>query len=102
MDISIKNPDAENLVREMVEITGESMTQAMIAALQERRQRLAGRRVAVSQEESWRLPRPVRHCPTWTPVPQTRFLATIHSGLGQMLIDSSAIPVEVIGLGWDS
>ena len=42
MPISIKNPHAERLARELAEETGESMTQSIITALEERMERIRG------------------------------------------------------------
>jgi antitoxin VapB len=39
--LNIKNPDVERLVVEVVSITGETKTEAILRALQERRERLA-------------------------------------------------------------
>lgn len=36
MPLSIRNPKAEQLVRELITITGENMTEAIIHALEER------------------------------------------------------------------
>jgi antitoxin VapB len=44
MAISIKNPRAEELVKELVGETGESYTEAIIRALDERLARVRGRR----------------------------------------------------------
>ena len=44
MAISIRNPVAERLAREVAAKTGESMTEAVIHALEERLDRLQGRR----------------------------------------------------------
>ncbi|GAH80212.1 unnamed protein product [marine sediment metagenome] len=44
MALSIKNPEAEKLVREVTRITGESKTKAIILALSERLERVRGRR----------------------------------------------------------
>lgn len=41
MALNIKNNDVENLLDEVVKITGESKTEAVRKALEERRQRLA-------------------------------------------------------------
>lgn len=51
MGISIRNPKAEQLAREVAEESGESMTQAIIHALEERLERLKGRRSATSVRE---------------------------------------------------
>jgi antitoxin VapB len=46
MGINIKNPKAEQLPREVVRLSGERLTQAIIHALEERLERLKGRRSA--------------------------------------------------------
>jgi antitoxin VapB len=42
--LSIKNPEAERIVAEISKKTGETYTKAVIVALQERLERLTGRR----------------------------------------------------------
>ncbi len=44
MALSIKNPEAERLARELARQTGESLTEAILKALHERLQRVMGRR----------------------------------------------------------
>jgi len=51
MGISIRNPKAEQLAREVAEQSGESLTQAIIHALEERLERLRGRRSATTLTE---------------------------------------------------
>jgi antitoxin VapB len=51
MPIHIKNPEAERLVREISQSTGESLTQAIINALKERLERLRNRRQARFAED---------------------------------------------------
>jgi antitoxin VapB len=41
MAVNIKNQDVENLLNEVVQLTGESKTEAIRKALEERRKRLA-------------------------------------------------------------
>ncbi|QFY07488.1 hypothetical protein GBF35_13045 [Nonomuraea phyllanthi] len=48
MSLTIKNPEAERLAAEIVALTGESKTAAVITALRERRERLLAMRL---QEE---------------------------------------------------
>jgi antitoxin VapB len=48
MPLSIKNPEAEKLAREISKETGESLTTAITIALRDRLQRLRGRRHAKS------------------------------------------------------
>lgn len=45
MPLSIRNPRAEQLAREVAAESGESLTQAVIVALEERLQRVRGRHV---------------------------------------------------------
>jgi antitoxin VapB len=44
MALSIRNPKAEQLAREVAAASGETLTQAIIHALEERLQRLRGRK----------------------------------------------------------
>jgi antitoxin VapB len=46
MPISIRNPKTETLAREVARETGESITEAITLALEERLQRVRGSRVA--------------------------------------------------------
>jgi antitoxin VapB len=48
MALSIKNPEADRLARELAAITGESLSDAIVIALRERLARTAGRRRASS------------------------------------------------------
>jgi antitoxin VapB len=48
MALSIKNPEADRLARELAAITGESLSEAVVEALRERLARTAGRRRASS------------------------------------------------------
>jgi antitoxin VapB len=51
MALSIRNPRAEKLAREVAAASGESLTQAIIHALEERLQRLRGRRKVLDPVE---------------------------------------------------
>ncbi len=44
MALSIKNPEADRLARELARVTGENLTEAVLRALRERLQRERGRR----------------------------------------------------------
>ncbi len=56
MALSIKHPEADKLARELAARTGETLTEAVIAALRERLQREAGRtRVRRVSEELGRI-----------------------------------------------
>ncbi len=48
MALSIRNAQAEQLAREVAKISGENLTQAIINALEERLERLKGRRTAIN------------------------------------------------------
>ena len=50
MALSIRNPLAERLARDVARETGETITQAVIGALEERLTRLSGRRTVVDLE----------------------------------------------------
>lgn len=51
MPISIKNPEAEKLVRDIAQQTGESLTDCIINALRERNDKLTRKRNRESLEE---------------------------------------------------
>ena len=51
MALSIRNPKAEKLARELAAECGETITQTIIRALEERRERLQGRAAATDLEE---------------------------------------------------
>lgn len=52
MPLNIKNPEVEQLAREVADLTGETKTEAVRKALQERRARLATA-VARGKRERW-------------------------------------------------
>lgn len=64
MALSIKNPEADRLARELAELTGEGLTETVINALKERLRRERGRiypvplreELAVIRERCSRLP----------------------------------------------
>lgn len=51
MAISVRNPRAEKLARQVAAETGESLTEAIIHALEERLERLKGRRTTLDVAE---------------------------------------------------
>ncbi len=51
MAFSVKNPEADRLVREVMKITGENLTDAVVHSLQERLERVSGRREPLSVRE---------------------------------------------------
>ena len=51
MPLSIRNPRAEQLAREVAAESGQSMTQAVINALEEQLQRIRGRRLVTDLVE---------------------------------------------------
>ena len=51
MGISIKNPRAGQLAREVAQLSGESLTQAIIRALEERLEQLKARRSSATLTE---------------------------------------------------
>lgn len=54
MALSIKNPEADQLARELAELTGESLTDAVLRALRERLQRERGRAYPIPLREQLR------------------------------------------------
>lgn len=46
MTLSIKNPEADRLARQLAEATGENLTEAVIRALRDRLESIRGRRLA--------------------------------------------------------
>lgn len=54
MALSIKNPEADQLARELAELTGESLTDAVLCALRERLQRERGKAYSVPLREELR------------------------------------------------
>jgi antitoxin VapB len=51
MPLSIKNPEAEQLARQLADRTGETLTDAILNSLRERMKRISGRRHTVSLEQ---------------------------------------------------
>lgn len=51
MALSIKNPATEHLARQVAQMTGESLTEAIQKSLQERMERLHQRRLGKQTEE---------------------------------------------------
>jgi antitoxin VapB len=51
MALSIKHPEADRLARQLAERTGETITEAVLAALRERLARESGRRERDDEEE---------------------------------------------------
>lgn len=55
MPLSIKNPEADDLARELARATGESITDAVIGALRERLARIRGARGPISLSDELRV-----------------------------------------------
>jgi antitoxin VapB len=55
MGLNIKNPEAEQLIHELAEATGESLTGAITVAVRERLNRIQEQRGAVVAERAARL-----------------------------------------------
>jgi antitoxin VapB len=55
MALNIRDPEAQRLARELADATGETMTRAVIKALQERLERLRVRQDASGAERAARL-----------------------------------------------
>ena len=54
MPLSIKNEEADRLARELADLTGESLTEAVLNSLRERLQRERGKAYPVSLKEELR------------------------------------------------
>ncbi len=63
MALSIKNPEADRLARELATTTGESLTDAVVNALQERLDRARHQRAAGVAQRLRRLAAEVREIP---------------------------------------
>jgi antitoxin VapB len=63
MALSIKNPDADRLARELARTTGETLTDAVVIALQERLDRARQQRSAGLAQRLHRLAAEVRELP---------------------------------------
>ena len=61
--MSIKNPEADRLARELADATGESLTEAVVNALQERLERARRQRSAGVAQRLRRLVAEVRDIP---------------------------------------
>ena len=57
MALSIKNPDADHLARELADTTGESITEAVVQAIRERLERERARRRSVAGQSAARIRR---------------------------------------------
>lgn len=84
MTLSIKDPEADALARRLAEQTGESLTEAVKRALQERLDRESARRAALPLSE--RLLGIGRHCAASLPAPVA---SGDHAGL---LYDERGLP----------
>ena len=92
MALNIRNPETDRLAREVASITGETKTEAVTRALEDRLARL--RREVRGRTLADELDAIALHCsrfPSWTIVIQTRFLATTRRSSWLMVIDTSAV-----------
>ncbi len=84
MAISIRNTRAEKLVRQVAAESGESLTEAIIHALEERLERLKGRRAATDVvEEIMRISLRCRALPEIDPRSADEVLGYDEGGLPQ-------------------
>lgn len=63
MALSIKNPEADRLARELADATGESLTEAVVNALQERLERAQRQRSSSVAQRLHRLAAEVQEIP---------------------------------------
>ena len=82
MALSIRNPKAERLAREVAERTGESLTQAIIHALEERLERIKGsKRASDLFEEIMRISKRCSALPDFDSRPPEEILGYSEKGL---------------------
>lgn len=82
MAISIKDPEADRLVRELAEQTGETLTEAVITALRERLVRQRRKRAAPTRRERLRILREsMRELPVLDPRPPDEIVGYDANGL---------------------
>lgn len=81
MPLNIKNPEADQLARELSALTGESITDAVIAAMRERLERERARRgYARVSQEMLRIRERYSGCRCRTPDPPSTLSATTTRG----------------------
>ncbi len=98
MAISIRNQNAEQLAREVASVTGESITQVIIHALQERLERLRGRRTAPDAlSDIMAISKRCSALPEIDPAAGMKSSDTIKTGLLSMVIDTSALIAILLG-----
>ena len=84
MALSIRNPKAEKLAREVAAQSGENLTQAIIHALEERLERLRGRRTAPDTfQEIIQISRRCSSLPDQDPRSAEEILGYDHRGVPQ-------------------
>ncbi len=82
MALSIKNPEAERLARELARVTGESLTEAVTEALRQRMLRETGRVNDVTlREDVRRIQERVARLPVLDPRTPDEILGYDESGL---------------------
>jgi len=82
MPLNIKNAEADRLARELTELTGESITEAVTTALRERLERESGRRQQHRLlREVARIQERYRSLPLLDPRPADEILGYDESGL---------------------
>lgn len=62
MALNIKDPEAHRLAQELAEVTGESLTRAVVAALRERLERVRARRARRARSLADELDEIAIHC----------------------------------------
>ena len=82
MALSIKNPEAERLARELARLTGESLTEAVTRALHDRLQRETGRGKDVAlKDDVRRIQKRVARLPVLDPRTAEEIIGSGEDGL---------------------
>jgi antitoxin VapB len=87
MALNIKNKDVERLLDEVVEITGETKTEAVRRALEERRRRLALRGVGDENRQSVRV---FLENEIWPQIPADQLGATLTKAEEESILGAHA------------
>jgi antitoxin VapB len=94
MALSIKDPDADRLARELAARTDETLTEAIVVSLRERleREKKKARRVSLT-DELGEIGRRCASLPVLDKRTADEILGYDHDGLPLMVLDTSALPL---------
>ena len=81
MALSLKNPEADQLARELTAETGETITEAVVVALRERLERVRGRRADIIRRRLGALRKELRAYPILDARPADEIIGYDERGL---------------------